>query len=208
MVFDCNIYLDVGRALGAPFSWKAFEAKVAQLSKAAVPHPFDQAFDSVRAIALCTSGRFAGSEPVEVWTSAHIDRVVRGKAMQSTVPDPETGFRGLGWSQEDAQGIVTDLIGSLTERSNGGTLGSDVVRPEGRPPLDHEDGLVYGGCCWLAGEDPLCKVYCVTHDRGFIEAYKKRRLAAHTRVLTPAKFIALNRVARNQMSIRRVRGSD
>ena len=78
MVFDCNIYLDAARVLGAPFTWDAFDSRVAQVSKAAVPHPFDSMLDSLRAIALCTSGRFAGNETLEVWTSAHINKIVRG----------------------------------------------------------------------------------------------------------------------------------
>ena len=67
--------------------------------------------------------------------------------------------------------------------------------------------MVYGGCCWLASDDPLCKMYCVTQDNGFLSAYRQGRLANHTRVLPPAKFIALVRAARAQLSINRVRGA-
>ena len=203
VVFDCNAYLDVGRVLGSPFSWDAFNDHLAQLSKVAVPHPTDRMHDSLRAIALCTSGRFAGDEVLEVWTSAHIDKIVRGKAMQSVEPDPETGYFGLGWSREHAQGMVSDLIGTLTEQSNGGTLG-DGPTAASNPPLDHEDGMVYGACAALAGNDPLCNVYCVTKDRGFLTAYANGELATHTRVITPSKFIGLVRTARNACSIRRM----
>lgn len=203
VVFDCNVYLDVGRALGAPFTWEAFNAQVASLTKVAVPHPKMPVLDSLRAIALCTSGRFAGTEVLEVWTNAHIDKMVRGKARTPATPDPLTGFKGLGWSRRQAQGIVNDLIGSLVQQSNGGTLGSHV--PSGNPPLDHEDGMVYGACAQLASDDPICKVYCVTRDRGFLTAYREGALADHTRVVTPAKFIALIRAARFEVSTRAMR---
>ena len=68
--------------------------------------------------------------------------------------------------------------------------------PDGNPPLDHEDGMVFGVCRHLAGDDPLCRVYCVTRDRGFLDAAKQRRLSDHTTVLPPATFVALVRRAR------------
>lgn len=144
VVFDCNVYLDAAGLLGPPFTWEKFDAAIAQLARVPVPHPTDRAFDSLRSIAACTSGRFAGEEMVEVWTSSHIDTVVRGKAQQSVDADPETGYRGLGWSGENAQKLVDELIYGIVERSDGGTLGD--LFPDGNPPLDHEDGMIYGAC--------------------------------------------------------------
>jgi hypothetical protein len=65
--------------------------------------------------------------------------------------------------------------------------------------------MVYGACAALATDDPLCKVYCVTRDRGFLTAYGAGELSTHTRVLTPAKFISLNRAARFECSTRAMR---
>jgi hypothetical protein len=86
--------------------------------------------------------------------------------------DPRTGLRGLGWSQDCAQALVDDLIFGVAHRSSGGTLGGHY--PDGNPPLDHEDGMVYGACRWLAAEDPLAHVYCVTNDKGFLAAYREK----------------------------------
>jgi hypothetical protein len=122
VVFDCNIFLDAASLVGPPFSWQKFDAAVARISRDPVPHPDDQSYDSLRAMAACTSGRFAGEELIEVWTSSHIDKVVRGKANQSIQPDPMTGYQGLGWTVEAAQGLVNDLIYGLVERSDGGTV--------------------------------------------------------------------------------------
>jgi hypothetical protein len=123
VVFDCNVYLDVACLLGEPFSWEKFDTAAARAVKTPVPHPLDSSVDSVRAIAACTSGLFAGDETVEVWTNAHIDKIVRGKAVQSPIADQDTGYRGLGWSAAGGSALVTDLILGIAQRSNGGTLG-------------------------------------------------------------------------------------
>jgi hypothetical protein len=202
VLFDCNIYLDVACLVGIPFSWDKFDATAARIAKTRVPHPSDRAFDSLRAVAMCTSGRFAGSETLEVWTNAHIDKIVRGKASQSTTRDAN-GYCGLGWSASDAGSLVDKLIWGVVEGSNGGTLGEHF--PHGNPPLDYEDGMVYGACRALVNEDPLAHVYCVTRDRGFIEAYKDGRLSDYATVLTPSNFVLLMRAARAQYSMRQMR---
>ncbi len=205
VVFDVNICLDAAHAIGPPFTWANFDSVVAKEAKAPVPHPTDKALDSLRSLAVCRSGRFAGPETLEVWTNAHIDSTVRAKAMQSQVPDSQSGYRGLGWDEEHAQSLVDVLIGGLTSESAGGTLGDTI--PDGNPPLDHEDGMVYGACRWLAGDDPLCNVYCVTRDRGFLQAHTNGELRNHTRLLTPSAFVALVRLARASYSAKRIHGA-
>jgi hypothetical protein len=201
-MFDCNIFLDAASLLGPPFAWDKFDAAIARTARDPLPHPKDRAYDSLRAIAVCTSGRFAGEEVVEVWTCSHVDKLVRGKAKQPANPDPMSGYRGLGWSAEEAQTLVDELIYGLVERSDGGTIGDPF--PDGNPPLDHEDGKVYGACKALAWEDPLAQIYCVTRDRGFLQASQSGSLSGHTRVLSPSTFVALVRAARAQYSMRKM----
>lgn len=203
VVFDCNIYLDVACIVGPPFSWDKFSEAVARLAKVALPHPVDRSYDSLRAIAVCTTGGFAGDETLEVWTNASIDKIVRGKAAQSPLPD-NNGYSGLGWDPAHADSLVDDLIWKLAAYSNGGTLGDHY--PDGNPPLDYEDGMVYGGCRRLAGDDPLARVYCVTRDRGFLQAGKDGRLGNHSTVLTPSAFVALVRAARARYSTKWIAG--
>lgn len=191
VVFDVNVYLDVARLLEAPFSWAGFSAAAAQHARTSVPHPSDPRVDSLRAVAACQSGVLAGDDPLEVWTSAHIDRLVRAKAQQ---PVSQGSGTGLGWSPEHAQALVADLVYGIVEDSSGGTLGD--VTPDGNPPLDHEDGLVYGACRRLSGEDPVATVICVTRDRGFLGSYREGRLGGHTRVITPAAFVGFVRRSR------------
>lgn len=199
-VFDCNVYLDIACLLGPPFSWEKFNSLVA--SQAKRPQPGGD-YDSLRAAALCTSGRFAGHETLEVWTNAHIDTMVRNKAEHPAIADAKTGYCGLGWTADDAQTLVDVLITDTIRKSNGGTLGKHY--PDGNPPLDQEDGMVYGACRTLAAEDPLAQVYCVTRDRPFLKAFKDGRLGNHTRVLPPAAFVSLVKAARSTYAVRGMR---
>ncbi|MFF5098430.1 MULTISPECIES: hypothetical protein [Actinosynnema] len=203
VVFDCNIYLDVARIVGPPFSWQKFDKIAARLSRESFPHP-DRANDSLRAVAVCSSGRFAGGELLEVWTNAHIDKIVRGKAADPRRVAPSSDRRGLGWSGEDAQSLVDVLITDTIARSSGGTLGSGNY-PDGNPPLDYEDGMVYGACRKISSDDPLCHVYCVTRDKGFLQAGAEGRLTGHSRVITPSAFVGLVRSARQAHSVAAMR---
>lgn len=200
VVFDCNVYLDVAQLLGEPYSLKAFNKRVAQVGRDPLPHS-NSKIDSLRALAVCTSGTFAGAETLEVWTSDHIDRMVRNKAMHPTTKDPATGFRGLGWSQASADALVNDLVYGVVGASGGGTIGHAF--PDGEPPLDH-----YGACREVMRADALCRTYCVTNDQGFLTDAREGRLPGHTIVLAPARFVALVRGARAAAGMRNiVRGS-
>ncbi|WP_426621238.1 hypothetical protein [Microbacterium sp. As-52] len=201
MIFDCNVYLDVAELLGEPFTWAAFDQKVAQLAKTPVPST-NQFEDSLRAIAVCRTGRFAGRESLEVWTSEHIDETVHAKCTHPVIAEIRTGYQGLGWSPETAQSLVSDLIHTLVETTGGDTTGA--IFPDGDPPLDHEDGLVYGTCRHVVNVDALARVYCVTNDGGFLTAYNEGRLPNHTVVLSPTRFLLLVRAARAGMAARRI----
>ncbi|GAA2492018.1 hypothetical protein [Winogradskya humida] len=192
VVFDCNIYLDAARLLGEPFTWDKVESAMKTLVSAPVPHPGNGECDSLRSLVAAHAGRF-GEEPLEVWTSVQIDKMVRNMAARSAFPKIMNDYKGLGWSAEAAGGIVELLIHELVERSRGGILGDHF--PDGNPPLDHEDGMIYGACRLLAGEDPLAIVYCVTRDKGFVDAYEKGALSGHSAVIQPATFVGWIRLA-------------
>lgn len=200
MVFDVNVYLDIARLLGPPFSWARLASAAAMHSRSPVPHPSDPLVDSLRAVAACQSGLLAGDDPLEVWTSAHIDRIVRAKAQQPIRQNSDTG---LGWSAGDARALVPDLIYRIVRDSSGGTLGD--VFPNGNPPLDHEDGMVYGACRRISGDDPVAIVICVTRDQQFLDYYRAGRLDGHTRVVTPVQFVGFVRRSRFADSTRSMR---
>lgn len=202
VVFDVNVYLDVAFVLGAPFSWENFDAAAASVAQVPVPHP-DGAYDSLRAIAACQSGMFAGSETIEVFTNDHIEDLVHSKAQHPVVPAVGSDHKGLGWTRGHADALLEEFVWEVGNRSSGGCVPTEV--PDGSPPLDHEDGMVYGACKYLAGEDPLSTVYCVTRDKGFLDAAKAGRLSGHTKVVHPAKFVGLVRSARARLGAKRMR---
>lgn len=185
VVFDVNVYLDVARLLGEPFSWEGFSALATRAAQ--WPTPTDPMFDSVRAIATTLSGRFAGMEPLEVWTSDHIDDTVEFKAAQAPLA-------GLGWSAAAAGDLVVDLIGEVCVRSHGGSVPVEISY--GAPPLDHEDGLVYRTANEAGDPSVYYERYCVTRDREFHEAM----LPGPIEVLTPREFVSYVRLARQAMA--------
>lgn len=132
---------------------------------------------------------------MQVWTSTHIDALVRHKACQSDDDALYPEDRGLGWSEEHGQALVDLLIWASVETTAGDTVGH--VFPYGDPPLSHEDGLVYGACKEALDQDLLCERYCVTNDRDFLGG----DLPGHVRVLRPAQFGRLLRTVRTIVSV-------
>ena len=198
VVFDVNVYLDVARLLGPPFTWEAFQEAAARLGGTSKPGR-NRREDSLRAISVCTSGKFAGRQQLQVWTSAHIDALVRLKAHQADDPALYDEDRGLGWSLDDSQGLVDDLIWTVVEQSHGDTVG--IVMPRNNPPLDHEDGLVYAAARECADADVLCERWCVTNDAGFLRA----SLPEYVRVVSPEVFLRTVISARTAISTRAMR---
>lgn len=188
------MYLDVARLLNRPFGWAHLAQVAAQQMREPLPHPRSHMYDSLRALAISTSGRLVDNEALEVWTSDHIDDTVEYIAAQPTRP-PAGGARGLGWTPEEADELVEHLVHRVVTESGGGSVGS-IPHPDGNPPLDHEDGLVLGACRELVTIDLLANVYCVTGDGGFLRAASEGRLPDHSKVMSPAKFVAMVRRTR------------
>lgn len=188
VVLDVNIFLDVARALGEPFSWAKFEA-----SLASSPAP------SVQAIAVLRSGKLPDGRAVEVWTSDHIDRLVALKASQSSTATDERD-RGLGWSVANAQDLIDVLVTDLVIETSGGSVG-EVQISYGTPPLDHEDGCVYA-TVRDAGFDGVVYVerYCLTRDGQFRHA----QLPGLIDVLEPHEWVLKHQALSRAVGIRRM----
>ena len=71
----------------------------------------------------------SANQRLEVWTSAHIDRLVISKALE--VVRDRAGRR---WTQATAEGLVEDFLYQVLDDTGGGTVG-DIVVPMGNPPL-------------------------------------------------------------------------
>jgi hypothetical protein len=187
VVYDVNVYLDVAELLGSPFSWSKFNDAAALHQSTPLRGP-DRRVDSLRALALATTGRFAGPQPLQVWTSDHIDGLVATKACQPLIAE-HPDDRGLGWTRAQAEDLVEDLVWDLVfGMSGGGSL--DVTTSYGSPPLSHEDGLVYRTAERCGLEKTIR--YCVTNDKQFRQA----ELPGSIDVLYPHEWILLVRRSR------------
>ena len=187
VVFDVNVYLDVADLLGPPFTWEKFNAAAARYQ--ATPVGRDRRVDSLRSLALTTTGRFAGPHLLQVWTSDHIEELVATKASQPAIAD-HPDDRGLGWTADEADDLVEDLIWAIVYDKSGGGRCPNVEIPYGCPPLSHEDGIVYR-TAEQCGEDGAIR-YCVTSDTQFRCAV----LPGAITVLYPREWVALVRKSR------------
>ena len=192
VVFDVNVYLDAADFVGPPFNWAKLAQAAVKHGKDPVPHPTDQRVDSLRALVLSSTGRLAGPEPLEVWTSAQIDALVVRKASQPANRSLPPEDRGLGWTPEQAYDLQYDLVVELAYmKTDGGTAG-DVRIPVGNPPLSHEDGIVLA-TAHEAGDEPVVR-YCVTQDRHFRNSHAQ--LPDGVEVMRPHEWIEFVRRAR------------
>ena len=199
VVFDINIYLDVAALLGPPFTWAKFHDAATKHSDDPLPHRDDPRIDSLRALALCLSKRYAGHEPLEVWTSAHIDRLVVRKAGQPddrSLPDED---RGLGWTATEAEDLQDDLIAGLVyDLTSGGTVG-EVGIAEGSPPLSNEDGRVLRTAVEVDTDHAVR--YCITQDRKFRRCGPQ--LLVNVQVLNAHEWVELVRKSRRMFAMSR-----
>lgn len=203
VVFDVNVYLNAAEALTEPFRWADLTDKIAEHYSDAGNAKVSPQIDALRCIALASSGRLAGDVLLEVWTSDHIDALVKLKAMQPSDESLDDEDCGLGWSPENAEALLDDLVWRVVDDSSGGTIGN-VWRPRETPPLSHEDGLVYATARDADADDVLCRRFVVTSDRGFLKHCGDPE--AYPRALSPAQFVQLVRSARQVLASNRMRG--
>jgi len=202
VVFDVNIYLDLARLLGDPFSWDAFEAALAIHATEPNPPPTDARIDSLRAIASLRSGQSPSGVRREVWTSDHINGTAAYKLHQSPqAADPRD--RGLGWSVNSAQAFLDELVWGIVDQTDGDSVG-EILDTFGSPPLDREDGRVLA----TARDAGFIEVdryyrYVVTRDRGFASA---EHLPGDAILLHPADWIDLDRGEQRAVAFKRLLG--
>jgi hypothetical protein len=184
VVFDVNIYLDVAELLGVPVSWASLQQKMAQVAGCIVPWIEDERVDSLKAISYASRGHVIPGEPLEVWSSDHIDETVFWKATQA----PNSGApedSGLGWSDADATTLLERLVRDLVyDKTNGG--GVEVTKPHSWSAVSHEDGQVYE-TAYRAGDFEGSPRICVTRDNDFREAAPY--LSARVDIMYPWEFV-------------------
>jgi hypothetical protein len=196
VVFDVNVYLDVADLVGEPFSWERFEDLALQHARDPVPHPSDRRLDALRALAVSKSGKFIGPQPLEIWSSDHINNLVQSKAEAA-----------LGWTVQTSRDLLATLVDDLVyDMSNGGSVG-EVQRGEGSPPLDHEDSFVFATAhgAPLDPEGDYWYRYCITSDVQFRES--REQLSSDVLVLYPHEWITHVRRVRSRAGFNRIRST-
>lgn len=193
VVFDVNIYVDLAELVTQPFDWNQLVAAASAHWNDALPHPTDARLDSLRAVLMSKTGRVGtteASERLEVWTSAHIDRLVVKKVHENV-----TDVAGNDWTLVNAEDLLDKLVYDLVfDLTSGATLG-EIKLPLNFPPLDYEDGCVMR-TAKEAGEEPETRRYCVTRDRDFREACRADQLEPSVQVLYPHEWVTALRTAR------------
>lgn len=201
VVPDVNVYLDVARLTGEPFTWDAFDNLVTLHTNESNPHPSNGNVDSLRAVATLRGPRSPLGIRREVWTSEHINETVAFKAHQST-DATDRRDRGLGWSIAGAQGLIDELIWGLVEISDG-DIAAHVNAPYGCPPLDREDGMVFATARDAGFMDAgYYQRFVITRDRGFQDA----QLPGETQVIPPANWVDLHRGESRAIALKRLLG--
>lgn len=189
-VFDVNVYLDAARLVGTPFTWAKFEAAAKTYASSYIPSYDAAGRDSLVALWMAFGGNFVPGDPLEVWSSDHIENLIFLKASQPDNPQLHAHDRGMGWSWTDANAILSELHDRLVPASS-----SIVVRnPAGPITLGRDDGLVLATAV-DAGHHLNVK-YCVTKDKEFRQIGDPR---GRVLVLYPHEFVQLIRKSRQAL---------
>lgn len=185
VVLDCNIILRLANYFRASFTIDDVNTLLKQ-HKSISPDISAPVIDAAMALTFCHRKTTFAGEPLTFVTSRHILDTIKYKANQ---PQQK---HGLGLSTECATNLA-ELLAQLSEQSYGRVVERHEQTAENNPPLDHEDGMVYGLCRKLSGEDAYYLVWCVTFDKGFIADAKLFPLKDIIQVETPRNFISYHR---------------
>lgn len=194
LVLDVNIYLDVVRIAGGACALDDLPALRGE-------YPNRPVLDL---ISYVLSGKRPNGEPLEVWTSNHINYLVALKASQPNSMTIDERDRGLGLPEAEAQAVVDNFVWPLVDATGGDIV--PVERSSESPPLDHEDGLVHATARSAGYQDAFYeRRVCITRDRGFLDAdtghvvekyHPSEWVIAHRQQRSEAKMRALLRTMR------------
>ncbi|WP_408929953.1 hypothetical protein ACKFR8_09925 [Corynebacterium axilliensis] len=184
VVLDCNIILTLASHFDGSFTPSEVKALVARSAVRATSQPI---LNAARAFMLATRGETFTGQPISFVTSRHILNTVIHKATQPS-QGPTQEQQGLGLHRRVAEDL-SDFFENLSMDSFGSVIEPHQQVAENTPPLDHEDGMVYGLCRFLSGMDSRFHVWCVTSDRDFIAHAKTFERANFIRVVAPGEFV-------------------
>lgn len=181
VIFDHNIYLDIARLLGQPYNESRLRSQVMG-HKPDASRP-NRKMDAGVSVLLCSTGNLAGQQRIQVWSSSWIERGVVNAAKR---PITESG---LGWTEENAKALRTELIASTAVgRSNGHSIKAvPTIKYE---KLSSDDSSVFHTA--LQALNLCSRSFCVTSDNQFLN--NAPRIGVE--VLPPAVLVEMIREAR------------
>lgn len=196
VVFDCNVALNVYRHFGPV---KSIEDIRALNSKHHGQSPAPPRFDAIHSLTLAAGGSIGDADSVVVHSTEHIQKTVLHKASQPLQEKAGVGNSrlpedyGLGLTRADSRGLVSATIQGPVDATGGFILENSLHSAEKTPPLDHEDGMVFGACKWLASCFPLDTIWCLTYDKNFIADAKKFSESSYINVCYPSEYVTFHR---------------
>lgn len=144
---------------------------------------------AARAVLLAGKGGTPFHEPIYIYSSDHIIGTIERKARQPRRANrPED--QGLGLGEAVVAEILDDFLIFLTNETGGRVVTFSEQTADKTPPLDFEDGMVFGLCNRLRGEDARNFIWCLTFDKRFIEDAKTFGDSSNIRVCPPEHFVS------------------
>lgn len=184
VVLDCNIILTLASHFDGSFTPSEVKALVVPSEDRAISEPI---LNAARAFILATRNKTFTGQPISFVTSRHILNTVIHKAAQPSQGSIQEQ-QGLGLHRRVAEDL-SDFFEKLSIDSFGSVIEPCQQIAVNTPPLDHEDGMVYGLCRLLSGMDSRFHVWCVTSDRDFIAHAKTFERANCIHVVAPGEFV-------------------
>lgn len=182
VVLDCNIYLRTAELLQGNYELDALRRKIRDEGGSA-----SRSHEAGSTLLTCSTGKFGPQERIAVFTSDHIVNTTRYIA---ELPENAGPRSGLGLTPPASAYLVDALITKVQVDSGGSCYSSSSHSVSDNPPLDYEDGRVYGLCAKLAGSYPLSEIWCVTLDKDFVAESAGLSRAGEVHVVTPSQFMA------------------
>ncbi len=181
VLFDCNVFIMLFNHFGPNLHWPDVVGLAAEPEvKGSLPSNIR---DIITCMSFVKSGRRPDGSRVRVWGSGHVQDTVVYKMRHSG--DNVWAERDRGASQL----IMDSFYDFFGQELFAGVVGTSEHGAERNPPLDHEDGMVYGACRTIAGQNPVDVVWLITFDRSFIreaERFKPKMV----NVCKPGEYIS------------------
>ena len=187
VLLDINVYLDVGRWLGPPYSLGRLNLGLTMPDPQ--PTPLMRVYrESSRLVAICNSGNYTAGQKLQVWSSTWI------ASQTIKVAARPTSVKGLGWTGDHAYDLYKRLIyDSLVVPTNGTIL--ETNRFATFSGLSPDDAQVLSSAFEAKDCNVDSKIVCVTNDKDFRDSTSCQGIT----MLSPSGFLLAQAEARSNL---------